>query len=190
MRNGRPRANVMHGEKETTAAVGNDTFQSPVRIVAAEKNMFIETKLPNDLVSLQKLQDKFKDFTDYERIRASLYIMRSLAHFLARLAELNYTHLDLSLTNVFAADINFRSDRLDAVTAFAIDFGLSKKINDPSPPAGYSGTEPPEYSSNKYVVSEKTDVYGVGQLLYCLIFNASKYNCGCLESNCSKLDLS
>lgn len=181
---------VMHSEKETTAAVGNDTFQSPVRIVAAEKNMFIETKLPNDLVSLQKLQDKFKDFTDYERIRASLYIMRSLAHFLARLAELNYAHLDLSLTNVFAADINFRSDRLDAVTAFAIDFGLSKKINDPSPPAGYSGTEPPEYSSNKYVVSEKTDVYGVGQLLYCLIFNASKYNCGCLESNCSKLDLS
>lgn len=99
--------------------------------------------------------------------------MRSLAHFLERLAELNYAHLDLSLTNVFAEDINFRSDRLDAVTAFAIDFGLSKKINDPSPPAGHSGTEPPEYSRNKYVVSEKTDVYGVGQLLYCLIFNAN-----------------
>lgn len=60
----------MHGEKETTAAVGNDTFQSPVRIVAAEKNMFIETKLPNDLVSLQKLQGKFKDFTDYDAVRA------------------------------------------------------------------------------------------------------------------------
>lgn len=182
---------VMHGEKETTAAVGNDTFQSPVRIVAAEKNMFIETKLPNDLVSLQKLQGKFKDFTDYERVRASLYIMLSLARFLERLVELGYAHLDLSLTNVFAANINFKSDRLDAVTALVIDFGISRKLGTPVENPAWSGTEPPEYhSGNKYFVSEKTDVYGVGQLLYCLIFNASQYECGYLESNCSNLKLS
>lgn len=172
-------SDVMHGEKETTAAVGNDTFQSPVRIVAAEKNMFIETKLPNDLVSLQKLQGKFKDFTDYERVRASLYIMLSLARFLERLVKLDYAHLDLSLTNVFAADINFKSDRLDAVTALVIDFGISRKLGTSVEDPAYSGTEPPEYHNvDKYVVSEKTDVYGVGQLLYCLIFNASQYNCG------------
>lgn len=182
---------VMHGEKETTAAVGNDTFQSPVRIVAAEKNMFIETKLPNNLVSLQKLQGKFKDFTDYERVRASLYIMLSLARFLERLVELGYAHLDLSLTNVFAANINFKSDRLDAVTALVIDFGISRKLGTPVENPAWSGTEPPEYhSGNKYFVSEKTDVYGVGQLLYCLIFNASQYECGYLESNCSNLKLS
>lgn len=184
-------SDVMHGEKETTAAVGNDTFQSPVRIVAAEKNMFIETKLPDDLVSLQKLQDKFKDFTDYERVRASLYIMLSLARFLERLVKLGYAHLDLSLTNVFAADINFKSDRLDAVTALVIDFGISRKIGTSVEIPAHSGTEPPEYRDvNEYVVSEKTDVYGVGQLLYCLIFNASQYNCGYLESNCSNLKLS
>ena len=184
-------SDVMHGEKETTAAVGNDTFQSPVRIVAAEKNMFIETKLPNDLVSLQKLQGKFKDFTDYERVRASLYIMLSLARFLERLVKLDYAHLDLSLTNVFAADINFKSDRLDAVTALVIDFGISRKLGTSVEDPAYSGTEPPEYHNvDKYVVSEKTDVYGVGQLLYCLIFNASQYNCGYLESNCSNLKLS
>lgn len=184
-------SDVMHDEKNITAAVGNDTFQSPVRIVAAEKNMFIETKLPDDLVSLQKLQDKFKDFTDYERIRASLYIMLSLARFLERLVKLGYAHLDLSLTNVFAADINFKSDRLDAVTALVIDFGISRKIGTSVEIPAHSGTEPPEYRDvNEYVVSEKTDVYGVGQLLYCLIFNASQYNCGYLESNCSKLDLS
>ena len=184
-------SDVMHGEKETTAAVGNDTFQSPVRIVAAEKNMFIETKLPNDLVSLQKLQGKFKDFTDYERVRASLYIMLSLARFLERLVELGYAHLDLSLTNVFVADINFKSDRLDAVTALVIDFGISRKIGTSVEDPAHSGTEPPEYRDvNEYVVSEKTDVYGVGQLLYCLIFNASQYECGYLESNCSNLKLS
>lgn len=184
-------SDVMHDEKNITAAVGNDTFQSPVRIVAAEKNMFIETKLPDDLVSLQKLQDKFKDFTDYERVRASLYIMLSLARFLERLVKLGYAHLDLSLTNVFAADINFKSDRLDAVTALVIDFGISRELGTFVEHPAYSGTEPPEYhSGNKYFVSEKTDVYGVGQLLYCLIFNASQYNCGYLESNCSKLDLS
>lgn len=182
---------VMHGEKETTAAVGNDTFQSPVRIVAAEKNMFIETKLPNDLVSLQKLQGKFKDFTDYERVRASLYIMLSLARFLERLVELGYAHLDLSLTNVLAADINFKSDRLDAVTALVIDFGISRKLGTSVEIPAHSGNEPPEYHNvDEYVVSEKTDVYGVGQLLYCLIFNASQYNCGYLESNCSELKLS
>ena len=184
-------SDVMNDEKNITAAVGNDTFQSPVRIVAAEKNMFIETKLPNDLVSLQKLQGKFKDFTDYERVRASLYIMLSLARFLERLVKLGYAHLDLSLTNVFAADINFKSDRLDAITALVIDFGISRKLGTPVEDPAYSGTEPPEYhSGNEYFVSEKTDVYGVGQLLYCLIFNASQYNCGYLESNCSKLDLS
>lgn len=183
-------SDVMHGEKETTAAVGNDTFQSPVRIVAAEKNMFIETKLPNNLVSLQKLQGKFKDFTDYERVRASLYIMLSLARFLERLVKLGYAHLDLSLTNVFAADINFKSDRLDAVTALVIDFGISRKLGTPVEDHAFSGTEPPEYQNSEYVVSEKTDVYGVGQLLYCLIFNASRYNCGCLESKCSNLALS
>lgn len=184
-------SDVMNDEKNITAAVGNDTFQSPVRIVAAEKNMFIETKLPDDLVSLQKLQGKFKDFTDYERVRASLYIMLSLARFLERLVKLDYAHLDLSLTNVFAADINFKSDRLDAVTALVIDFGISRKIGTSVEDPAYSGTEPPEYHNvDKYVVSEKTDVYGVGQLLYCLIFNASQYNCGYLESNCSKLDLS
>lgn len=184
-------SDVMNDEKIITAAVGNDTFQSPVRIVAAEKNMFIETKLPDDLVSLQKLQGKFKDFTDYERVRASLYIMLSLARFLERLVKLGYAHLDLSLTNVFAADINFKSDRLDTVTALVIDFGISRELGTFVEHPAYSGTEPPEYhSGNKYFVSEKTDVYGVGQLLYCLIFNASQYNCGYLESNCSKLDLS
>lgn len=181
---------VMHGEKETTAAVGNDTFQSPVRIVAAEKNMFIETKLPNDLVSLQKLQGKFKDFTDYERVRASLYIMLSLARFLERLVELGYAHLDLSLTNVFAANINFKSDRLDAVTALVIDFGISRKLGTPVENPAWSGTEPPEYhSGNKYFVSEKTDVYGVGQLLYCLIFFAERYDFPALAKNCSNLEL-
>lgn len=181
---------VMHGEKETTAAVGNDTFQSPVRIVAAEKNMFIETKLPNNLVSLQKLQGKFKDFTDYERVRASLYIMLSLARFLERLVELKYAHLDLSLTNVFVADINFKSDRLDAVTALVIDFGISRKLGTPVENPAWSGTEPPEYhSGNKYVVSEKTDVYGVGQLLYCLIFFAERYDFPALAKNCSNLEL-
>lgn len=181
---------VMHGEKETTAAVGNDTFQSPVRIVAAEKNMFIETKLPNNLVSLQKLQGKFKDFTDYERVRASLYIMLSLARFLERLVELGYAHLDLSLTNVFAADINFKSDRLDAVTALVIDFGISRKLGTPVENPAWSGTEPPEYhSGNKYFVSEKTDVYGVGQLLYCLIFFAERYDFPALAKNCSALEL-
>lgn len=184
-------SDVMNDEKNITAAVGNDTFQSPVRIVAAEKNMFIETKLPDDLVSLQKLQGKFKDFTDYERVRASLYIMLSLARFLERLVELGYAHLDLSLTNVLAADINFKSDRLDAVTALVIDFGISRELGTSVEIPAHSGTEPPEYRDvNEYVVSEKTDVYGVGQLLYCLIFNASQYNCGYLESNCSKLDLS
>ena len=153
--------------------------------------MFIETKLPDDLVSLQKLQGKFKDFTDYERVRASLYIMLSLARFLERLVELGYAHLDLSLTNVLAADINFKSDRLDAVTALVIDFGISRELGTSVEIPAHSGTEPPEYRDvNEYVVSEKTDVYGVGQLLYCLIFNASQYNCGYLESNCSKLDLS
>lgn len=181
---------VMHGEKETTAAVGNDTFQSPVRIVAAEKNMFIETKLPNDLVSLQKLQGKFKDFTDYERVRASLYIMLSLARFLERLVELGYAHLDLSLTNVFAADINFKSDRLDAVTALVIDFGISRELGTTVENPAWSGTEPPEYhSGNKYFVSEKTDVYGVGQLLYCLIFFAERYDFPALAKNCSNLEL-
>ena len=181
---------VMHGEKETTAAVGNDTFQSPVRIVAAEKNMFIETKLPNNLVSLQKLQGKFKDFTDYERVRASLYIMLSLARFLERLVELGYAHLDLSLTNVFVADINFKSDRLDAVTALVIDFGISRKLGTPVENPAWSGTEPPEYhSGNKYFVSEKTDVYGVGQLLYCLIFFAERYDFPALAKNCSALEL-
>lgn len=183
-------SDVMNAEKNITAAVGNDTFQSPVRIVAAEKNMFIETKLPDDLVSLQKLQDKFKDFTDYERVRASLYIMLSLARFLERLVKLGYAHLDLSLTNVFAADINFKSDRLDAVTALVIDFGISRKIGTSVEDPAYSGTKPPEYHNGEYVVSEKTDVYGVGQLLYCLIFNASQYNCDYLEDNCCKLDLS
>ena len=184
-------SDVMNAEKNITAAVGNDTFQSPVRIVAAEKNMFIETKLPDDLVSLQKLQGKFKDFTDYERVRASLYIMLSLARFLERLVELGYAHLDLSLTNVFAADINFKSDRLDAVTALVIDFGISRELGTSVEIPAHSGTEPPEYRDvNEYVVSEKTDVYGVGQLLYCLIFNASQYNCDYLEDNCCKLDLS
>ncbi len=184
-------SDVMNAEKNITAAVGNDTFQSPVRIVAAEKNMFIETKLPNDLVSLQKLQGKFKDFTDYERVRASLYIMLSLARFLERLVELGYAHLDLSLTNVFAADINFKSDRLDAVTALVIDFGISRELGTSVEIPAHSGTEPPEYRDvNEYVVSEKTDVYGVGQLLYCLIFNASQYNCDYLEDKCCKLDLS
>lgn len=184
-------SDVMHGEKEITAAVGNGTFQSPVHIVAAEKNMFVETKLPNDLVSLQKLQDKFKDFTAYERVRAALYIMLSLTRFLERLVDLHYAHLDLSLTNVFVADINFKSDRLDAVTALVIDFGISRMLGTSVEAPAYSGTKPPEYQSgNEYVVSEKTDVYGVGQLLYCLIFNASQYNCGCLESNCSNLGLS
>lgn len=181
---------VMHGEKETTAAVGNDTFQSPVRIVAAEKNMFIETKLPNDLVSLQKLQGKFKDFTDYERVRASLYIMLSLARFLERLVELGYAHLDLSLTNVFAANINFKSDRLDAVTALVIDFGISRELGTSVEIPAHSGTEPPEYRDvNEYVVSEKTDVYGVGQLLYCLIFFAERYDFPALAKNCSNLEL-
>ena len=181
---------VMHGEKETTAAVGNDTFQSPVRIVAAEKNMFIETKLPNDLVSLQKLQGKFKDFTDYERVRASLYIMLSLARFLERLVKLDYAHLDLSLTNVFAADINFKSDRLDAVTALVIDFGISRELGTSVEIPAHSGTEPPEYRDvNEYVVSEKTDVYGVGQLLYCLIFFAERYDFPALAKNCSNLEL-
>lgn len=183
-------SDVMHGEKETTAAVGNDTFQSPVRIVAAEKNMFIETKLPNDLVSLQKLQGKFKDFTDYERVRASLYIMLSLARFLERLVKLDYAHLDLSLTNVFAADINFKSDRLDTVTALVIDFGISRKLGTSVEDPAYSGTEPPEYHNvDKYVVSEKTDVYGVGQLLYCLIFFAERYDFPALAKNCSDLEL-
>lgn len=183
-------SDVMHGEKETTAAVGNDTFQSPVRIVAAEKNMFIETKLPNNLVSLQKLQGKFKDFTDYERVRASLYIMLSLARFLERLVELGYAHLDLSLTNVFVADINFKSDRLDAVTALVIDFGISRELGTSVEIPAHSGTEPPEYRDvNEYVVSEKTDVYGVGQLLYCLIFSAERYDSPALAKNCSALEL-
>ena len=104
--------------------------------------------------------------------------MLSLARFIERLVKLDYAHLDLSLTNVFAEDINFKSDRLDTVTALVIDFGISRKLGTSVEDPAYSGTEPPEYHNvDKYVVSEKTDVYGVGQLLYCLIFNASQYKC-------------